>query len=110
MNRLPAEFLVRVASVDDGSVRLRVEGELDLSTSPALEQALGREISAGKHVVLDLGDVSFIDSTGLNAVIKALRHCEANGATLALSPELSAQVRRVLEITGLDTVIPVASR
>ncbi len=108
MNRIRPDFAIRVASVDDGSVRVQVEGELDLATSPELEQALRREIAAGKQVVLDLADVSFIDSTGLNAVISALRRCDGSEATLTLGPELSAQVRRVMEITGLDSVIPVA--
>jgi anti-anti-sigma factor len=109
MSPFPPEFAVRVEHLDDGFARVLVEGELDLLTSPELERLLDREISGGKQLVLDLAGVSFIDSTGLNVVISALRRCESTEATLTLGAELSAPVRRVLEITGLDTVIPVAS-
>jgi anti-anti-sigma regulatory factor len=45
----------------------------------------------------------------LNTLIAALRACDTNGGTLAVSPSLPAQVRRVLEITGLNKVLPIAA-
>lgn len=88
-------------------MRVEVQGELDLSTSPQLGQVLGREFDDGRSVVLDLSQVTFIDSTGLNVLVAALRSCEENGCKLVLSPELPAQVSRVFTITGLDTVLPI---
>jgi anti-sigma B factor antagonist len=67
-----------------------------------------REITAGKSVEVDLSGVTFIDSTGLNTLIGALSACESNGGALALSATLPDQVRRVLEITGVDTLLPIA--
>jgi anti-anti-sigma factor len=88
-------------------VRVRVRGELDLSTSPALGETLGREITDGKSVVLDLSGVTFIDSTGLNALIRALQLCETNGGGLSVCRDLSAQVSRVFQMTGLDALLPI---
>lgn len=102
-------FAIRIAAAPDGSVRVKVTGELDLSTSPELDAALRREIGEGKRVVLDLSEIAFIDSTGLNALISALRASDSNGAGLMVSPSLPTQVRKVFEITGLNQVLPLAT-
>lgn len=109
MNPSRPPFAIDLVPSGDGSVWVRIRGELDLSTSPELGEALGREIAAGKSVVLDLSGVTFIDSTGLNTLIRALRSCEANGGALRLRPDLPAQVSRVFQITGLDAVLPIGS-
>jgi len=88
---------------------VQVRGELDLSTSPELGEALLQELAGGRSVVLDLSGVTFIDSTGLNTLVGALRSSEANGGRLALGPDLPNQVSRVLAITGLDAVLPIAT-
>jgi anti-anti-sigma factor len=95
--------------MEDGTVRVRVRGELDMSTSPQLDQILRREVGAGKRVVVDLSQIAFIDSTGLNALIGALRASDTNGGALMVSSSLPAQVRRVFEITGLSNVLPIAA-
>ena len=109
MSSYEPPFTVRVAQVGDGSVRVHVKGELDLSTSPEFDQALRQEIDAGKRVVVDLSEIAFIDSTGLNTLIGALRACESNGGMLMVSPTMPAQVQRVFEITGLNKVLPIAA-
>lgn len=101
--------MVDLALSGDGSVRIQVRGELDLSTSAELGEALEREIAAGRSVLVDLSGVTFIDSTGLNTLIRAFRSSEANGAALMVSSDLPAQVSRVFEITGLAAVLPIAS-
>jgi anti-sigma B factor antagonist len=102
-------FAVLVAMAPDGSVRVKVQGELDLSTASELDETLRREIDAGRRIVVDLSEIKFIDSTGLNTLIAAVRASDMNGGTLAVSPTLPAQVRRVLEITGLNKVLPIAA-
>jgi anti-anti-sigma factor len=101
--------VIDVASPSAGAVRVQVRGDLDLSTSPELGDALLRELTDGKAVVLDLSEVTFIDSTGLNALFRALGACKSNGGALALSPNLPAQVSRVFQISGLDALLPIAS-
>jgi anti-sigma B factor antagonist len=108
MTSYPRPFAISVAPGLDGVVRIQVQGELDMSTSPEFDQILRREIAAGRRVVVDLSQTAFIDSTGLNALVTALRASDSNGGALKLSPTLPAQVERVLEITGLNTVLPIA--
>jgi len=109
MSSYPRRFGISVAPGLDGAVLIRVQGELDMSSSPELDQILRREIAAGRQVVVDLSQTAFIDSTGLNALVTALRAADSNGGELKLSPTLPAQVERVLEITGLNKVLPLGT-
>jgi anti-sigma B factor antagonist len=80
---------------------VRVAGEVDIQTSPALEAQLQSVLDQGhRSVVVDLGAVTFLDSTGLSALIGGLKRCQASGGELRLvSPR--SNVRKVLEVTGL---------
>ncbi len=80
---------------------VRVAGEVDIQTSPALGDQLQSVVDQGHaSVLVDLGEVTFLDSTGLSALIGGLRRCQAAGGELRLvSPR--PNVRKVLEITGL---------
>ena len=108
MNSFTPPFAIDVASPGVKSLRLRVRGDLDLSTSPQLGATLERAIADGNAVVVDLSEVTFVDSTGLNTLISAFKACETNGGALAISPNLPVQVSRVFEITGLDGLLPIA--
>lgn len=93
---------------------VRVVGELDLATTPQLEQMLR---SAGLHarrLVLDLCGLSFIDGCGVHAIVNASRHARARGQRLVLVRG-PPQVHRVfvltktvaaLEIVDLDPIEP----
>jgi anti-anti-sigma factor len=81
-------------------------GEVDMSTRDLLRQTLTHLCDEGATVRLDLRDVSFIDSTGVNALVLANRHCTATGSTLMIMRP-SDQVRRVLAYTGADAVLLV---
>jgi anti-sigma B factor antagonist len=86
---------------------VRVSGEVDVQTSPALDEQL-RSVADQGHpsVLVDLGEVTFLDSTGLSALIAGLRRCQAAGGELhVLSPR--PNVRKVLEITGLTDAFHV---
>ena len=109
MNRSPLPFALDLAQTGEGSTRVRVRGELDLSTSPALGETLDREITDGKSVVLDLSGVTFIDAKGLGTLIGALRLCETNGGGFSVSRDLPAHVSRLFQITGLDALLPIAT-
>lgn len=91
-----------------GRRTVRIEGELDLLGADRLTEAvleLGSE--NGKPVVLDLGQCTFIDSAGVAAVVRCweqMRHADGNGSALEIEGA-SGQVRRVLELTGLATLI-----
>jgi anti-anti-sigma factor len=104
----PTPFAVVVSPLADHEVQVAVKGELDLVSAPELEEALKRELLAANDVLLDLSDVDFIDSTGLHAIVEAVRTAKAAGRKLKLNSELPAHARRLMEIVGLLPFIPIA--
>jgi anti-sigma B factor antagonist len=103
----PPSLGIRVLPMQAGIARVRVIGEVDLCTAPLLEQALVRELDAASELLLDLSEVSFLDSSGLHAIGSAARTARANGPMLIVDSPLPAQARRVIEITGLEELLHV---
>jgi anti-sigma B factor antagonist len=94
-------FQLRERHEADGSIRVMVSGELDLAVAGQLESRL-RELADGGHrVELDLSDLEFMDSSGIRVVVTALNSSRSGGWQLTISPQLTDQVRRLIEITGL---------
>jgi anti-sigma B factor antagonist len=92
---------VRAVSVG-GATGVAVGGELDLSTAPLLAEALDAAIreTAGTFVV-DLTHVAFVDSTGVNVLLRARAALgRADREIVVVCPP--GRVRRVLELTGVD--------
>jgi anti-sigma B factor antagonist len=88
---------------------LTVGGEIDVATSPELHERLSTLIEFGPPlVVVDLTDVSFIDSTGLGVLVGAVKDVRAGGGDLRLVVT-RPQILKLLELTGLDTVFSVTS-
>jgi anti-sigma B factor antagonist len=103
---------VRTSRVDSVWT-LALSGELDLANSETLAGELGRAESGGAGViVLDLTELEFIDSTGI-ALLVATHH-RLNGedrpngdaGCFRLVGSQGRAVRRVMEVTGLDTGLP----
>jgi anti-sigma B factor antagonist len=80
----------------------KIGGEVDASTAPALAEALAthRPDIAGKHLVVDLSDIGFMDSSGLGALLDARGRVAADGGVLILRRP-SRCVTRLLDITHL---------
>jgi anti-sigma B factor antagonist len=88
-------------SDDTAGVVLALSGELDLASAPELEKALGDlQPKAGQRVLLDLAQLTFMDSTGLGVVVRAKQDTDAAGGVLALTRP-TPQVQRLLELVGL---------
>jgi anti-sigma B factor antagonist len=98
---------VQVNAVSDGDLAvLAIGGELDYEVSPQLRAHLVRAIKAGKRrLVLDLSEVTFIDSTAIGVLAGVIaRLDEAGGGSLAVVCT-HEKVLQIFEITGLDSVI-----
>ena len=83
---------------------LKVQGELDLYTSPTLLDHV-RGVGDGSSVALDVSEVSFVDSSGLGAMVASLKHTKERGGRLALVTPEASSVDRLLDLTGLDRVM-----
>ncbi len=78
-----------------------VSGELDLASSPALEEELEQIFSTDADLlIVDLRDLEFMDSTGLSVLVKAHQRAEESGKRFALVKG-SQQVQRLLSLTGV---------
>ena len=75
-----------------------VHGDIDVAGGPILEAALLRR-EGDDVIVIDLGDVYFIDSSGLRSLLGASRRARDRGATVVLK-RVGPEVLRLLEITG----------
>ena len=94
----------------DGDVTwVRPIGELDIDTSPQVDQELAAARAAGAdRIVLDMRELTFMDSTGLRLVIRWDTAGREDGFAFAIVPGRDA-VQRVFRLTGMDDVIPVAA-
>jgi anti-anti-sigma factor len=105
----PVPFEVKAGDVEHGVCTISVFGELDLSTAPELEGPLQQALAGGEgSVLIDLSRCEFIDSTGIALIVRAWQQLDSsgNGRSLVICSQ-NEQVRRVLEITGLELSIPV---
>ena len=87
---------------------ISVSGELDLASSPALEEELQRVAKSGATtIVVDLAELEFMDSTGLSVLVRAHQRAEENGRRLGLVNG-SQQVQRLLTLTGVADRLTLA--
>jgi anti-sigma B factor antagonist len=98
----PAPFKVHSAQ-DSGVFVIGVEGELDMNTASQLERELREPLAnPDSGLVIDLSSCEFIDSTGIALIVRAWQQLDGNFALCGIGD----QVKRVLDITGLEETIP----
>ena len=84
---------------------LHVVGEVDMATGPQLRQEIVRQVSQGNsHIVVDLQNVDFIDSTGLGILVGGVKRARSNGGEFRCAG-LSNTLKEVFALTGLDSVL-----
>lgn len=97
-------FAIREHRQDAVAV-LALAGELDMASAPVFLEHVDALVAAGKvHVVVDVTELSFCDSAGLNAFIRGDRQCAARGGWLRLTGA-QGHVARVIELSGLHEVL-----
>jgi anti-sigma B factor antagonist len=88
----------------DGATVVAVVGEVDMATADLFRQAIDVACAGGQHVVIDLVDTTFIDSSGLAVVVRA--HGELGPhARAVVVRSASPLVTRTFALTGLDHLI-----
>ena len=99
-------FATEVAT-GDGKVVLRLYGELDMVTAPALASVVDTALDSEPVAIsLDLSGVTFVDSTGLNVFVSAHRRATSTGCSFALRAPRRA-VLRTIRLTGIDQFIDI---
>ncbi|MFE2142295.1 STAS domain-containing protein [Streptomyces sp. NPDC059456] len=94
---------------DGERIVVHVGGEMDIDRAPMLYDALHAVITqtdGPNEIVLDLAELSFCDSSGLNALIQARHTADEHGKRITLrAPQ--PQFLRLLQITGADSLFPI---
>ncbi len=85
----------------DGSLTLRVEGDLDLATAPLLDEEIERAAASdAAMIVVDLDQVGFIDSSGLYVLVRHVSRSRQDGRRVRLTKG-SEQTQQLFKITGV---------
>ncbi len=90
-----------------GVVVFRLRGELDMATAVDLRSRLAEELGKGPGAVaVDLTELSFVDSSGIGALLVASRRAQEAGCSFVLHSPGRA-VRRALQLTGVDALLKI---
>ena len=101
------EFAIEDRRIDGKAHVVAVSGEVDLFTAPEFKQRVTAPIAAGvDHVIVDLTQTTFIDSSSLGVLIGAHRRLQQRGGRLVVACDTEAIVK-TFRITGLDGVFRI---
>ena len=90
-------------SEKQGASVVTFTGEVDLESSPAAREILLKCLESTGRVIVDLSEVTYIDSSGVASLVEALQAAKKNGSRFSLAA-VSEPTRRVLELARLDKV------
>ncbi|KGJ79670.1 anti-sigma factor antagonist [Cryobacterium roopkundense] len=97
------EFSVK--NLSGGVAVVQVDGRLNMVTAPRLREVVSASVAKGDiRVVVDLSKVTFIDSSGLGALISGLKTARQAGGDLRIAAP-NEQVRLVLQLTNMERVL-----
>ncbi|MTI79374.1 MAG: anti-sigma F factor antagonist [Firmicutes bacterium] len=93
-------------SVEENILVVRLAGELDLGSADTLRTEMDDALDSSqlRHIILNLADVTYIDSTGLGVMLGRYKKVSKYGGKMALvNPQ--PQVKKILELSGLTSII-----
>ena len=101
------QFRVGYEQLPDGVGVVTLEGEIDIYSSPQFKEVLLKSIDDGAtRVIIDLTDVSFIDSTALGVLVSGAKRVRPRNGSLEIIC-VDENIIRILEITGLDRIFGI---
>ena len=100
-------FSVSTDQISPDAYAIALGGEVDLYTAPEFKQQLLDVIGKGaRHVIVDLSEATFIDSTTLGVLVGGVKRLRTNGGQLSLVCS-DRNITKIFEITGLDRVFTI---
>jgi len=91
---------------DNGKITLALEGRLDTTTSPQLEEAITSAFDASKDVELDFSLLIYVSSAGLRVLLIGMKTAKAKGVEFSLTG-VSKEIMEVLEMTGFSDMLKI---
>lgn len=104
---MPGPYEVHEETIEQRTRVIAVSGDLDMAAAPAFEKRLLDSVSGEEPVILDLSDVTYMDSTAIGALIAVRRQANMTRGRFALVCQ-PGDIRRMIEYTGLDAAFDVA--
>jgi anti-sigma B factor antagonist len=102
---LREELLERAVA---GRIRVvAVSGELDMAATPAFERALLEAVADSEPTILDLTEVTFMDSTAIGAMLAVRRQTELKPGRFAIVCAPDSEIERTLQYMGLDAAFSI---
>jgi anti-anti-sigma factor len=107
VDELPTFFAKRVSV--NGQAIIKLGGECDVATLDELKRVLREVVSEHPdELVIDLREATFVDSLTLGALTASAKHMRTNGGRFRLVGATAVEIRRALQITGLDSYLHIA--
>lgn len=105
IGRIEQVIDIQTTASDDWHAALVLHGELDAASAPRLRAELERHLDEGRRVIrIDVGGVTFIDSTAIGELVAASKRCRRDFGSLILT-NVPPSVQKIVKITGLDAVL-----
>ncbi|MEA2297625.1 MAG: anti-sigma factor antagonist [Solirubrobacteraceae bacterium] len=100
---------LRLENLAPGIRLLTLSGELDLFAAPELKQAISRALDADtRDLIVDLTHTAFIDSSGLAALILAMKRARSRGGQMVVV-DADGAVSRTFRMAGLDQIVTIVT-
>lgn len=95
-----------------GTARVALTGEHELYGAPKLQEQIDSLIADGLSIVVDLTEAVFIDSSIVSVLLKSQRFAASRGCDyrVVLAASTGDPIRRMFELTGLGSILPVVER
>jgi anti-sigma B factor antagonist len=100
------DFEVNIVEHADSYSLVSVRGEIDLHSAPKVQHAVERGANGVEAVVLDMGEITFMDSTALSMLMRAKDELQERGISLRLAAPSDA-VERLFDVTGFGEYFEV---
>ena len=92
--------------LEDNKLTLALEGRLDTTTAPELQDILIPAISEAAELNLDFSDLAYVSSAGLRVMLMGQKMAKAKGVNLTVS-HVSEEIMEVLEMTGFSEMLRI---
>jgi anti-sigma B factor antagonist len=100
---------IQISRPAPDAVLVSLGGEHDLSSSRDVEKALTESLEAGSHLIVNISDTEFIDSSTISALLRAKNAADAAGKRFNLVLGTAAIVERALDISGVVPLLDVVA-
>ena len=94
-----------IYNLNDSAV-VAVQGEIDYHSSPMLRQQILDQLGQGRSLIVDMSEVSFVDSSGIASLVEGLQYARGRQLAFALAGVQDGPMR-VLHLTRLDSVFSI---